>query len=170
MSWYKKSGKNDFEEFINKGAGWLTPSNKLLVAPYWKHIEVLQEEIEKNPRDYPELSSMVEGHRETLKAVEEDASREVDETGGGWHNYDMTKDDLDDEFVTAIYDQGALVRLVLDEKERKVKAEGSPAGIQNHLPNLKRLVNKLNEIPYAAMSESGEYFPYKLETQLWYSK
>jgi len=171
MNWYKKAGKDDFEKFLEKGAGWLTPANKLLVTDYWNHLEALKEEIEKNPNDYPsDLVAMLESHKDTLEDLRESVAQEVKETGAGWHVYDMTEDSLSDKFMTAIYDQGALIRVVLLEDKRVLKAEGSPKGIENHMANLKRLVDKINDIPYAVMTEGEEYHPYKLETQYWYTK
>lgn len=132
----------EIKELLKTNTGWINPDGDLITCQTYLHKKAIIKLLKGSGTPTGQIfDNWYEERLEYLSDVEESCIKEVEEYGGGWHNYEMAEERLENDIIGFAYYKG-FVRLGIDSSNI-LFAEGTEKGLEINRSIVKELADSI---------------------------
>jgi len=135
--------ESELKELLKTNTGWISPDGNLITCETYLHKKAIIKLLKGSDTPIGQIfTKWYEEGLEYLSDAEESCNKDVEEYGGGWHNYEMAEERLENDIIGFAYCKG-FVRLSIDPSDKLLFAEGTEKGLEINRSVVKELTDSI---------------------------
>ena len=136
--------ESELKELFKTNTGWVSPDGNLIICNAYDHKRVIINLLNGSKTPIGKVfTQWYKDRLEYLSDIEESCAKEYEESGGGWHSYDMANDSFENDIIEFAYYKGFL-RLRIDSYNSILFVEGSERGLEINRSIIKELTDSIS--------------------------